>query len=199
MESPTPWYLPPTPPPKKKPTHTTQTTHKPTPQKTLKKQVAAARVAALAELEKEGDDEDGDGNNFLLRFPAPRSFSLRVVRDEGATVRRRLCLRLCFVGVWIVYISLLHIHSPSPPPTLHTPNQPTLSPITPPPTSSPPPTTQVREGPEPVGDAGNRLLRVLDPGTVLEASERRITATGACVRAGGRIYDDVGRVYVGGR
>lgn len=80
-------------------------------------QVAAARVAALTELEQKGEDEA-----LLFRFPPPQTYALRVVRDEGATVR---------------------------------------------------------ELPEPVGGGGNRLLRVLDPGTVVEASERRITATGA--------------------
>lgn len=62
------------------------------------------------------------------------------------------------------------------------PTQPTTSPKKTKTNSSSPKQNQnpkVREAPEPVGDAGNRLLRVLDPGTVLEATERRITATGA--------------------
>jgi hypothetical protein len=31
------------------------------------------------------------------------------------------------------------------------------------------------------GDGGNRLLRVIDPGTIVEATERRMTATGGWV------------------
>ena len=59
-------------------------------------QVAAARVEALRQLE--GKDEDA----ALFRFPAPKTFLLRVVRDEGATVRWMgvFIFRRCTPSIW---------------------------------------------------------------------------------------------------